>query len=153
MYRYTELYKRALLSNGVGIGAIGKKHLEPSPPIKIMLASGSRLFLEGVRKILEDEGSIKIVTEASSWGEATKRVNELEFDFLFIDSSTLSLDTNDISDLINKKGSNTKVILLENQAKDRIDIPDVIHITKETGSSELIYIIKLIEQPHYIHRD
>jgi hypothetical protein len=52
------------------------------------------------------------------------------------------LDTDNISDLINKKGSNTKVILLGNQPKDRIDIPGVIYITKETSSSELIYIIK-----------
>ncbi|GEM_PF-1977614 len=142
MHRYTELYKGIILSNDAGVEAISKKPLESTTPIKIVLASGSRLFLEGVRKILEDESSMKIVTEASSCGEAARRVNELEFDFLFIDSSTLNLDTDNISDLINKKGSNTKVILLGNQPKDRIDIPGVIYITKETSSSELIYIIK-----------
>ncbi len=142
MYRYTELYKRTLLSKSVGV--------ESSAPIKIMLVSGSRLFLEGVRRILEDEGNIK-VTEASSCREAVEGINEVEFDFLFIDSSTLNLDTGDILDWINKKRPNTKVILLGN--KDRIDNPGVICIAKETGSSELIYIIKLIEQPHYITCD
>lgn len=115
MYRYTELYKRTLLSKSVGV--------ESSAPIKIMLVSGSRLFLEGVRRILEDEGNIK-VTEASSCREAVEGINEVEFDFLFIDSSTLNLDTGDILDWINKKRPNTKVILLGN--KDRIDNPGVI---------------------------
>jgi DNA-binding NarL/FixJ family response regulator len=134
MYRYTELYKRTLFSKSIGV--------ESSAPIKIVLASGSRLFLEGIRKILEDEVGIKIVTEASNCEEAAKRLTEVGVKFLFIDNRAFNLDYGELSDLINKKGSDTKVILLGNQDKNRINIPGVIYVTKKTGSSELIHIIK-----------
>ena len=60
------------------------------------------------------------------------------------DNGAFNLDASELSDLINKKSSNTKVILLGNQTKDGINPPGVIYVTKETNSSELIYIIKRI---------
>lgn len=116
--------------------------MESSTPIKIVLASGSKLYLEGVRKILEDESDIEIVAEASSCEETAERLTEVEAQFLFIDNRAFNMDSGELSDLISKKGSNTKVILLGDRAKDKINLPGVEYITKETDSSELIYIIK-----------
>jgi len=108
----------------------------------MVLASDSKLFLEGVRGILEVESDIKIVAEASSRGEAAKLLTEVEFEFLLIDNGALNLDVGELSDLINRKSSNTKVILLKNQTEDRINLPGIIYLTKKTNSSELICIIK-----------
>lgn len=137
IYRYTELRKRTVRKNGAGV-----KNISNGTLIQIVLASDSKLFLEGVRKILEDGSGIKIVAEASSCGEAAKRLAEVEVKFLFIDNRAFNLGYGELSDLINKKSSHTKVILLGNQDKDRINLPGVIYLTKETDSSELIYIIK-----------
>lgn len=137
IYRYTELRKRTVRKNGAGV-----KNISNGTLIQIVLASDSKLFLEGVRKILEDGSGIKIVAEASSCGEAAKCLAEVEVKFLFIDNGAFNLDYGELSDLINKKSSNTKVILLGNEDKDRINLPGVIYLTKETDSSELIYIIK-----------
>jgi hypothetical protein len=104
--------------------------------LQIVLASDSKLFLEGLRKVLGDGSGIKKVAEAS------KRLTEVGVKFLFIDNRAFNLDYGELSDLINKKGSDTKVILLGKQDKNRINILGVIYVTKKTGSSELIHIIK-----------
>jgi PleD family two-component response regulator len=130
MYKYTGLYKRTLLSNSAGVEPISKKPLESSATIKIVLASDSKLFLEGLRKVLEDGSGIKIVAEASNCEEAAKRLTEVGVKFLFIDSRAFNLDYGELSDLVNKKGSDTKVILLGNQARDRINLPGVIYVNK-----------------------
>ena len=137
IYRYTELCKRTVRENGAGV-----KGISNGTSIRMVLVSGSKLFLEGVRKILEVESDIKIVAEASSCREAAKHLTELEVEFLFIDSRAFNLGVGELSDLINKKSSNTTVILLENQARDRINLPGVICVNKETNSLDLIYIIK-----------
>ncbi len=141
-YGYTELRKRTARKYGARVKSGNKKIAESGAPIKIALASGSTIFLEGFRKILEGESGIKIVAEASSCEEAGTRLTEVEFKVVFIDNRALDLDAGELSNLINMKGSDTKAILFENQARDKINLPGVIYITKETTSLELIYIIK-----------
>jgi DNA-binding NarL/FixJ family response regulator len=140
--RYTELHKRTARKYGAMVKSGNKKIVKPGAPIKIVLASGSKIFLEGFRKILEGESGIKIVAEASSYEEAGTHLTEVEFKVLFIDNRALNLDAGELSNLINMKGSDTKAILFENQARDKINLPGVIYITKETTSLELIYIVK-----------
>jgi hypothetical protein len=82
------------------------------------------------------------VAEATGCEGATAHLSALEIEFLFIDTRALDLDARGLSNLTNMKRFNTKLILFESRTKDKINLPGVIHLTKETSSSELICIIK-----------
>jgi DNA-binding NarL/FixJ family response regulator len=87
---------------------------------KVVLASSSRLFLEGIRRILEGENHIQIAAEVSNPKDIEKYVTEIKPGFIFIDNRILNLDIEKIVTMMTKK------------------CPD----SKESSSSELIDIIK-----------
>ncbi|MBI2485676.1 MAG: response regulator transcription factor [Deltaproteobacteria bacterium] len=109
---------------------------------KVVLASSSKLFLEGIRRILEGENHIQIAAEVSNPKDIEKYVTEIKPGFLFIDNRILNLDIEKLLKIMTKKCPDSKVILLDNQTKEDFKFPNVIHVTKESNSSELINIIK-----------
>lgn len=113
-------------------------------PIKILLASSSNLFIEGIRKILTGEKEIEVVAETSSPKEIEKFVIELKPHFLFIDNRMLNLDVQELLVHVGKKSPDTYFIVLDNHSKyqPELDLPNVTYITREMDSSELIGIIK-----------
>ena len=115
-------------------------------PLRILLVSSSKLFLEGLRKILEYDSGIEIVAEASSLKATMEFLDQTKFELVFLDSTNFNLDTNEVHNLlnlINKEGLDIKVILFGSQNnQDKITFPDVIHISKQTDFSELISVIK-----------
>jgi two-component system, NarL family, response regulator DegU len=114
--------------------------------IQMVLASSSRLFLEGIHKILENEDNIQIMVEASNPEEVEKYLTEIRPKFLFIDNRTFDLDIRRLSKLIIKNSPDTKIILFGNHIENGFTFPNVIHITKETESLELMHIIKTLKQ-------
>jgi two-component system, NarL family, response regulator LiaR len=106
----------------------------------MVLASGSNLFLEGIRRILQDTGDIKIIAEALNREEVEKYVTEMKPEFLFVDNRTLKVNTLNLLSLINKRSPDTKVIIFGNHAEDKVD--SINYITEETNTSELISIVK-----------
>jgi DNA-binding NarL/FixJ family response regulator len=109
---------------------------------KVILASSSRLFLVGIRKILEGENHIQIAAEVSNPKDIEKYVTEIKPGFLFIDNRILNLDIEKLLNTMTKKCPDSKVILLDNQTELEPKFSNVIHVTKESSSSELIDIIK-----------
>ncbi len=109
---------------------------------EILLASSSKLFMEGIRRILAGESDIKIAAEVSNHKDIEKQVFEIKPRFLFIDNRILKLDVQKLLNLITKKSPHTKVILLDNHSDNEINSPNLICVTKESNSSELINIIK-----------
>ena len=65
-------------------------------PVRTLLASNSRLFLEGIRKILENEKSIKIIAEALNREEIEKLLISIKPKLLFLDNRALNLDIHDL---------------------------------------------------------
>ncbi len=110
--------------------------------IKGVLASDSRFFLGGIRKILESTGDIQILAEASELSEVEKCLVELKPEFLFLDNRLLKLDITKILSLIVQKRLCLKLILLDDKEHALPSSAGVIKITKETDSSKLIEIIK-----------
>ena len=107
----------------------------------MVLASRSKFFLEGIRKILEDETDIKIVAESLNHEEIEKYLTTIKPEFMLLDNTTLELDIDEVLGLVNERSPSTKVILLSNHSKDKSTSPNVIYITKKIGSSELIRTI------------
>jgi chemotaxis response regulator CheB len=110
-------------------------------PIQMVLASRSKFFLEGIRKIIEDETDIKIVAESLNREEVEKYLTTIKPEFMLLDNITLELDIDELLGLVYEKSPNTKVILLSSHNKYKSTSPNVISIAKKIGSSELIRTI------------
>lgn len=118
-------------------------------PIQMILASRSRFFLEGIRKILEDDTDIRIVAESLNREEVEKYLTAIKPEFMLLDNTTLKLDIDELLDLVNEKSPNTKVILLGSHREYKSTSPNLIRIAKKIGSSELI---RTITRSHSINR-
>ncbi len=109
---------------------------------RIVLASGSRLLMEGMRKIIESGTNLEVVAEVFNSREVKRSLDKMKPEFLFLDNRTPNLDINKLLDFMNKKGLETKVILFGDEPSQSFSLSNVIYINKETDSSELIKIIK-----------
>jgi DNA-binding NarL/FixJ family response regulator len=111
-------------------------------PTKILLASGSRLFLDGIHRILDDEGDIETVVEATNHKEIVTIVNEIKPEFILIDNRILSLDIAKISESINKSSPQTKIIIMNDPKEDVQDFVNIMYADKYTNYKDLLQIIK-----------
>jgi DNA-binding NarL/FixJ family response regulator len=109
---------------------------------RIVIASSSRLFLEGVSKILKSQEEIQIVGAISNLDEIEDCLNEAKPEFLLLDNRTSNLDARNLSNSIKNTNPEIKVILLRYHPGDEFKSTNIININKETNSAELIEIIK-----------
>lgn len=109
---------------------------------QIVLASGSRFFLDGTQKILESESDMKISAVSSDPDEVRRHIIQIKPNFLFLDNRTLHLNVHSLLNLITEKSSKTRVILFRRRSQDELDFPNLIYLTQETNYSELIEIMR-----------
>jgi DNA-binding NarL/FixJ family response regulator len=120
---------------------MGLESEEATRKIQLVLASGSRFFLEGMTFILRMQKNVKIVAQASDSTEIVKYVTVFKPDFLFLDNRTLKLNFDNLSSLIDVESPNTKVILFGH--RDRNDrSPNIIYLTNETDTLKLLEILE-----------
>lgn len=117
-------------------------------PIQMALVSNSRLFLEGIQRILKDEGRIEIVASFSNPQDIEECISNIKPEFLFIDNRLFNPEIPKLLDSITGKSPRTRLILFSN--RDEPHFPNVIYITKETDSRKLIGIIKGDNQRGYL---
>ncbi len=110
--------------------------------IKILLASGSRLFLEGVRKILDDEGDIERIVEAEQHKEIVNIAHEIKPDFILIDNRMLGLDIAKLSKSINKSSPQTKIMIMDGPKEDVQDFANIMYLSKYSNYEDLLQIIR-----------
>jgi hypothetical protein len=111
-------------------------------PVQTLLASNSRFFLEGIRKILGNEKGIKIVAEALNREEMEKHLISIKPKLLLLDNRALNLDIHELLNLTSKNGLDVKVIVLGKNVEEQPTLPNVLFINRETNSSELIKAMK-----------
>jgi len=114
----------------------------PEKIIKIVLISNSKLFLEGLRKILANEEGIEISGECNRLKELDFMFKESSPEVLFIDNRELKWD---IEKLFKggKYGKNkVKVILFSEGVREESKNPDFVTVNHDTTASELISIIE-----------
>ena len=109
---------------------------------QIVLASGSKFFLEGIQKLLENESDMKISGVSSDPDEVKRYIIQIKPRFLFLDNRTLHLNIHSLLNLVTVKSSKTKVILFRRDSQYELDFPNLIYLTQETNYSELIEIIR-----------
>ena len=106
---------------------------------KIALASSSKLFLDGLRKIMEFEADVEVAAEVSEPEALAAMVRDSSPDFIFVDNREREFD---VEGLMADKEFKSKVILFTQSGGTEPDTEKVIHVNFETTTSELINIIK-----------
>lgn len=124
--------------------------MELNKCIQMVLASNSLLFMDGMSRIIGNEGNIKIAAQASDPKEVEKCIVEIKPGFLFLDNTTLDLNVNRLLNIIKKRSPNTRVILFGDQDQDRPVSSNITYITKKINSTELINIIKNLSKDHLL---
>ena len=99
-------------------------------PIQMVLASRSKFFLEGIRRILEDEADIKIVAESLNHEEIKKYLTTIKPEFMLLDNTTLELDVEVLLGLMNERSPSTKVIILSSRRNNKTTTSNVIYVSK-----------------------
>lgn len=111
-------------------------------PSQMVLASTSKVFIEGMKRILDKEDDVEVVAEASTFEEIEECLDRIKPEFLFLDNRTIKLELNKLINSLVNQNLYTTMILFNDYAKFAPILPNVLFITKETDSRELLEIVK-----------
>ena len=84
----------------------------PSSPTKVLLADDHGLVREGVRRLLEETGEIRVVGQAGDGHEALRLAHKLEPEVAIIDLSMPGLDGIELTRALAQELPKVKVIVL-----------------------------------------
>lgn len=124
--------------------------------IKVMIADDHSLIREGLRQLLEFDGSIEIIAEASNGVECLEKLNNFEPDVLLLDINMPEKNGIDVLKEMKEKGSSVKVLILtvHNELEylmNAVDIGVDGYILKDSDFVELKRaIIAVLEGDNYI---
>jgi DNA-binding NarL/FixJ family response regulator len=114
----------------------------PDKKIKIVLLSNSKLFLGGLRKILEFEADIEVAAETSGVRELNASVKAYKPKAVFIDNREGEYVIDKILRSKIIRTANIKTIVFTERDASAQDAPNLINVNHETSTSELIRIIR-----------
>jgi two-component system, NarL family, response regulator NreC len=100
-----------------------KEVIFSSKKIRCLLAHDHVLLRQGLRRLLEDELDIEVVSEAGNAAECLRKVYEFRPDVLVADAETFGLPAADAELLVARESPETKIVFLSMQ--DRATSPFV----------------------------
>ena len=118
-------------------------------PIKVMIADDHSLIREGLRQLLEFDGSIKVVGEASNGEECLIKLEEFNPEVLLLDINMPEKNGIDVLKQMKSDQSQIKVLILtvHNELEYLISAVDFGvdgYILKDSESSELKKAIRVV---------
>ena len=116
--------------------------MEVTLNIKVMLADDHVLMREGIRQLLEFDGSIEVIGEASDGEECLQKLEKVKPDVLLLDINMPKLNGIEVLEEIKRKKINVKVLILtvHNEVDYLIRAVDIGvdgYILKDSESAEL----------------
>lgn len=110
--------------------------------IKVMLADDHVLIREGIRQLLEFDGTIEVIEEVNDGDECLKKLSNVMPDLLLLDINMPNKNGVEVLAEIRKKNLPIKVLMLtvHNEVDYLIKAVDIGvdgYIVKDSGSSEL----------------
>lgn len=118
-------------------------------PIRVMIADDHSLIREGLRQLLEFDGSIKVVGEASNGEECLIKLEEFNPEVLLLDINMPEKNGIDVLKQMKADQSRIKVLILtvHNELEYLISAVDIGvdgYILKDSESSELKKAIRVV---------
>lgn len=110
--------------------------------IKVMIADDHALMREGIKQLLEFDGTIKVIEEASDGLECLRKLNSVKPDVLLLDINMPNKNGIEVLQEIYDKSINVKVLILtvHNEVEYLIKAVDIGvdgYLLKDSESSEL----------------
>ena len=117
--------------------------------IKAMLADDHVLIREGIRQLLEFDGSIEVISEVNDGEECIRELLHVKPDILLLDINMPKKNGVEVLEEIRKRNINVKVLILtvHNEVEYLIKAVDIGvdgYIVKDSGSAELKKAINCI---------
>lgn len=127
--------------------------------INVMLVDDHEMVREGVKQLIEFDGTIKVAAQASNGEDCLKLLEENIPDILLLDINMLGMNGVDVVRTIRKNNIPVKILILtvHNEVEYLINLVDIGiegYILKDSSSAELIRAIEAIDRGEsYIQSD
>lgn len=124
--------------------------------INVMLADDHVLIREGIKQLLEFDGSMKVIAEAGDGIECLERLKNVKPDILLLDINMPNMNGIDVLKELKEKNDPLKVLILTVHSEveylvKAVDIGANGYILKDSGSTELKQAINaVIDEGSYI---
>ncbi|MCM1537223.1 MAG: response regulator transcription factor [bacterium] len=127
--------------------------------IKIMLVDDHEMVREGVKQLIEFDGDIQVIAQASNGEDCLKLLHQEVPDILLLDVNMIGMNGIEVLQEIRKERIPVKVAMLtvHNEVEYLVNLVDIGvegYILKDSSSAELVRAIKHIYQGEtYIQPD
>ncbi len=110
--------------------------------IKVMLADDHSLIREGIKQLLEFDGSIEVVAQAADGNETLSVLDHVTPDILLLDINMPNMNGIDVLQALKKKKTSMKILILTVHSEveylvKAVDIGADGYVLKDSGSDEL----------------
>ena len=117
--------------------------------IKVMLADDHALMREGIKHLLEFDGTVEVIAEANDGVECLEKLKTFNPDLLLLDINMPVMNGLDVLEELKRKKNSIKVLMLTVHSEveyllHAVDIGANGYILKDSGSSELKQAIDVI---------
>lgn len=117
--------------------------------VKVMLADDHALMREGIKHLLEFDGSIEVIEEANNGKECLEKLERIEPDILLLDINMPDMNGIEVLEELKKQNKQIKILMLTVHSEveyliKAIDIGANGYILKDSGSLELKQAINVI---------
>ena len=117
--------------------------------IKVMLTDDHALMREGIKHLLEFDGSIEVIEEASDGIECLQKLEKIHPDILLLDINMPEMNGIEVLEELKRREDPLKVLILTVHSEveylvTAVDIGANGYILKDSGSSELKQAINVI---------
>jgi DNA-binding NarL/FixJ family response regulator len=105
------------------------------------------LLRQGLRRLLEDEPDIEVVSEAGNAAECLRKVHELRPDVIVTDAETFGIPVAEVELCLARESSHTKLVFLSGQERDDSRAGDApkstgIFAVRQTSAEELVTMVR-----------
>lgn len=124
--------------------------------IKVMLADDHVLMREGIKQLLEFDGSIEVISQANDGLECLEKLEKIKPDILLLDINMPNMNGIEVLEELKRKKVNLKVLMLTVHSEveylvKAVDIGANGYILKDSGSDELKQaILTIMKDDSYI---
>ena len=119
--------------------------------ITVLIADDHTIVRDGLRYLLEAQGDIKVIGEASNGHEAIKKVKELKPDIVIMDIVMSELNGIEATEQICKQNPSTRVIMLSMRSSTEPILRSIKagacgYLLKESAGRELVNAIHMVKE-------
>jgi two-component system, NarL family, response regulator NreC len=123
------------------------ENLLPSEKIRCVLVHDHVLLREGLRRLLEDEADIEVVSEASDASEAARNVFEFRPHVVIADAATFELPAAEVELFLQRECPHSKIVFLSMQEEEESECSETATGTvgcavRQTSAQELVSMVR-----------